>query len=1223
MAIFFLLARSTSVFGQTEKPYYSVFLVGDGGEPTIINSPQINTLRSQVEVAGKSSTVIFLGDNIYPTGMPSYDDDRRPEAEQIISGQLSAVKDVAGNVYVIPGNHDWEKGKKNGVYNNFFQEEFVEVFMDSMNVYLPDRGCPGPVEVSLTDELMLIIIDTQWILHPWAKPRKAEGCMVQTPYDVINLLEDALRRNVGKKIIIASHHPMFSYGIHGGATTVKDNIFPLTEANKHLYIPLPIIGSLYPIYRKYFGSLQDIANPLYKAFRDHMVDLLERYPNTMHVAGHEHNLQYSYKDSIHYIVSGSASKTTHVKKKGYAQFVQETIGFARLDFYKDGTVNVVFIDAHGNELYKKQLMKTIYKPPPTLADFVQNNDFADSIMNTQASERYLVDPSKFWLIGENYRDVWAAKIDVPVFDIGAQKGGLKILKRGGGMQTKSLRMQALDERQYVIRSIEKYADKVIPEEFRETFAADLIQDQVSSSNPYGAFAVPYLAEAAGIYHTNPKLYFIPDDPRFGTYRFDFANTLILFEERPAGNRRDVKSFGESKKIYSTLDMLDQLYKDNDNYVDQNWVLKSRIFDLYIGDWDRHDDQWRWASFKKGKGRMFRPIPRDRDNAFFVSEGLIMSLVKRKWALPKFQGFDYDLKDPAGFMFNARYFDRDFLSEMDAGDWKQAVDELLERMTDETIENAIGTWQKPIYDLTGEEVISKLKARRVKMDEFAMDYYYFLSENVNIRGSNKREYFRVQRLDDDTTRVRVWKSTDKDKKDKKIYDRRFLRSETKEIRLYGLKGQDEFKLEGDVKKGIKIRIIGGPGKDEIDDDSRVRGFSKKTIVYDKKKSTKLKLGKEGRDKTSNDPHVNLYNRKDFMYNFLAPLIFLNYNVDDGIFIGGGFLATVHGFRKDPYKSQHFLLGTIAPVTASFDFRYRGIFKDVIGKLDLKFNVLAQSPNYTSNFFGQGNDTQFDQNIDEIKNVETAIEYYRVRYKHYSVEGLLSQKLGNIFSMNFGGHWQAFITEDNYESEDRFILDYAENVTQDNSIFDWKTYAGVVFNAELDTRNNKVIPIRGLLWNLDLRGYTGLNNASKEFTRFMSDVSFYFTFKLPTKLTLAARVGGGHNFGESEYYQGQILSGPLHLRGFRKTRFYGDSKVFSNLELRFHAFRIRSSVLPMTLGLNAFYDIGRVRFRGLDSNTWHKGYGGGVWLAPFNATVLAFEIGSSVEETRFYFRLGFLF
>jgi len=286
LEIFFLLAGLSSVFGQTEKPYYSVFLVGDGGELSIINSPQLNTLRSQVEVAGKNSTVIFLGDNIYPTGMPSYDDKYRLEAEKIITGQLSAVKDVAGNVYVIPGNHDWEKGKKNGVYNNFFQEEFVEVFMDSMNVYLPDRGCPGPVEVPITDELMLIIIDSQWILHPWAKPRKAEGCMVQTPYDVINLLEDALRRYEGKKIIIASHHPMFSYGIHGGATTVKDNIFPLTAANKYLYIPLPIIGSLYPIYRKYFGSLQDIANPLYKAYRDHMVELLEQYPNTIHVAGH-------------------------------------------------------------------------------------------------------------------------------------------------------------------------------------------------------------------------------------------------------------------------------------------------------------------------------------------------------------------------------------------------------------------------------------------------------------------------------------------------------------------------------------------------------------------------------------------------------------------------------------------------------------------------------------------------------------------------------------------------------------------------------------------------------------------------------------------------------------------------------------------------------------------------------------------------------------------------
>ena len=129
-----LLADTTILVGQSLQPRYSVFLIGDAGEPSVINSPQINLLKSQLQQAGGNSTVIFRGDNIYPKGMPSYDDPYRETAEEIIIGQLSITKNTAGRVFIIPGNHDWGKGKKNGVYTNYLKEEFVENYMDSVNV---------------------------------------------------------------------------------------------------------------------------------------------------------------------------------------------------------------------------------------------------------------------------------------------------------------------------------------------------------------------------------------------------------------------------------------------------------------------------------------------------------------------------------------------------------------------------------------------------------------------------------------------------------------------------------------------------------------------------------------------------------------------------------------------------------------------------------------------------------------------------------------------------------------------------------------------------------------------------------------------------------------------------------------------------------------------------------------------------------------------------------
>ena len=141
--------------------------------------------------------------------------------------------------------------------------------------------------------------------------------------------------------------------------------------------------------------------------------------------------------------------------------------------------------------------------------------------------------------------------------------------------------------------------------------------------------------------------------------------------------------GYSYDIVTTSKFLEKLAKDNDNSVDQDFVLRSRLFDIWISDWDRHDDQWRWATFKSKKGDEFRPIPRDRDQAFFLNEGIIPKFYSRRWALPKFEGFDDDVNWPSGLSYNARYFDRFFLTEPNEEDWikfKQPIMNVLDAKT---------------------------------------------------------------------------------------------------------------------------------------------------------------------------------------------------------------------------------------------------------------------------------------------------------------------------------------------------------------------------------------------------------------------------------------------------------------------------------------------------------------------------------------------------------------
>ncbi|MDX1627991.1 MAG: metallophosphoesterase, partial [Fulvivirga sp.] len=704
LTVIFLL----SVLGLNaqEKPDYTVFLVGDGGKVSPDQIAVLDLLKDQLLEVGEKGAVVYLGDNIYPKGMPPVNSPGREDAEKYINSQINAVKHFEGRKFFIPGNHDWAQGRRIGFENLIRQEEFVESRLDSANVFLPSRGCPGPVEVSLNEEITLIILDTQWFLHNWDKPdEESGGCEYASELEILQALDQMIIRNAHKKVLVTSHHPMYTYGSHGGYSKTWSHFLP------------PVLGSIHPVFRKFIGSVQDNTHPRYRAMRNAMVEIFEKYPNLIHAAGHEHSLQYAYKDSIHYIVSGSAAKRTFVRLRGYAHFVESSNGFARLDYYSDGRVNLQLwkpkdLGDGGVMIFEKLLMTFPYVAPVTPEEFAGKVDLHDSLVEVAASNLYNATKFQQTLLGANYRDVWSTKIKVPLFDIGAEHGGLKIVQRGGGMQTKSLRLEAPDGKQYVLRSIEKYPENAVPEMLRNTFAVDLVQDQISAAHPYGAFVIPPMAEAVGIYHTNPQLVFIPDDPRFGVHRRDFANTLALYEERPAKDWSDADFFGNSPDIESTRKVLEELAEDNDNEVDQRFVLKSRLFDLIIGDWDRHDDQWRWSERdKSGKGKIYRPIPRDRDQAFFVNEGFFPEIWSRRWALPKFEGFDQEVDWTPGFMFNARYFDRSFLTDLSREEWLEVVEELQQKLTDEVIEAAIKQWPEEVYNQGGATIIDHIKAGR--------------------------------------------------------------------------------------------------------------------------------------------------------------------------------------------------------------------------------------------------------------------------------------------------------------------------------------------------------------------------------------------------------------------------------------------------------------------------------------------------------------------------------
>ena len=804
-------------------------------------------------------------------------------------------------------------------------------------------------------------------------------------------------------------------------------------------------------------------------------------------------------------------------------------------------------------------------------------------------------------MGANYRNEWLALVKAPIINLSTEKGGLKPVKLGGGKQSKTLRVEDPSGRQYSLRLIEKFiSSKTLPADLQSQAAEDLVADGVSASYPYAALSIPVLSEAAGVPYNKVKLVYIPDDPLLGEFKDDFKNRLAYFEER----------LPESvKKGEDSYDVAVKLKEDNDHNIDQRAVLRARILDLFIMDFDRHEDQWQWGSIDKDKGNTYFPIPRDRDQAFFTNQGLVPGIAKAPWVVPQLEGFKPKSKNIKRFNFAARNFDRFFLTELSEQDWKKEVDEFIPKMTDEVIEKAINAQPKEIRSMSGDKIISILKERRKYLAAEVMQYYRFLSEAVSISGSDKKELFEITRNDDGSVLVQVYKITKEGEQSTKMYDRTFDPAVTEELRLYSFDGEDKFLIKGNNNK-IKIRMIGGDGKDIFEN----TGSGGTNIVYDMK-SGENKLTGDLKNKMANDTIVNSYNRLDYKYNQTIPMIIGSYNSDDGVILGASVKFINQGFRKTPYKNMHEIGFAHALATKAFEFRYAAEYYGVFGrKTDLITYLDIKAP-YITNFFGYGDESIYD------KTKPGEYKYYRARYNTGDLAVLLRKRFSDKVMFTFGPAFQ-YYSMDSTDNLGRNIVTTIPGVDK-TTLFAKQSYLGGRYSFIVDTRNNKAIPYKGVHMRLTGRHLEGLNDNSYNFTQLNGDFTFHLSI-IERTLIFVDRVGGGHNFGDFEFYQAQYLGGEDNLRGYRKYRFAGRSKVFNNAELRWRVATFRTYLFPAYFGLFAFYDTGKLWEDGSDTSTgWLNGYGGGIWIAPLSRIVLNVSYTVSKEDKLPIVSLGWKF
>jgi Omp85 superfamily domain len=923
------------------------------------------------------------------------------------------------------------------------------------------------------------------------------------------------------------------------------------------------------------------------------------FPNLVHVAGHEHGLQL-IKDKQLQVISGAGAKSTNAAKRKHSLFADATQGYVTVDLlrtnetrftyytYKDSGTQVAFTYKKAYQNVKKE-EELSYKEITT--DSIEVSAYApyNDVGNLHRT-----------LLGENYREEWAAPTMLPVFKISKMNGGLTPLKRGGGHQTLSLRLKDKDGKEWVLRSIRKYPDVILPEQLRESFAKDIVYDAMTAQSPYAPLIVPVLATAVNVRHANPVIGYVAPDKQLGIYQKTFANSVCLFEEREPGGNSD-----------NTTKMLGELNKDNDNSVDSNSFFRARLLDLYLGDWDRHEDQWRWIDDKKGGGKKYTAVPRDRDQALYRGKGFFPTIAAQNGVAPFLRGFRPAFKLSNEFFINGKNLDNRFLNQLDHNQWMNATHDFTAALTDSVLETSLQKLPQAQYNIRHDELFDIMKKRRNNLAAASEKYFFFLNKIADIRVSDKNELIEISDAPDNGLLVVIHKISKERKIKEQLFSKTFLPSSTKEIRIFTGKGNDSVVINT-KQNSIKLRIVGGDGDKEYN----VVNAGKKIQVYEKESNASFEgMTDKLRKHLSNDSS-NLAIVPTNRYNLTVPFFLVGLNPDDGLLMGVNIKHTHQGFRKIPFASVQQLSLLHSFSTNAFRIGYKAEWLGTGSKPDLLLLAVAKAPDNTQNFFGLGNETVFNKTGNYKR-------FYRTRFAIYQADPALRWRGDKGSSFSIGPSYQ-FYHYNADENNGRFITNTSLIGSYDSStITRDKSHLGLVLNYTNDKRNNKILTAWGSYVNIRVQGYTGLNSYSKSFVQIIPEIALYKPLNAAQTIILAERIGGGISLGKTAFYQSLFLGGQENLLGYRQYRFAGLHSFYNNLELRIKIGDFANYILPGQFGFTSFFDIGRVWKQNDNSDKWHNGVGGGFYFAPAQLVVLQIVAGYSKEGWYPYFTMGFRF
>ena len=1198
----FILLCIFNVFAASVKSQtiiHSVFLWGNASPQSTAYLTLVESIKTEM-AATQPNSILVLGDI---TGEDKQD---KLDLEKLqVYQDLSHLKQT--KIYITGGDKDWDNSGKNGLENLKFIEKYFEKNLNLEKAFVPSDGCPGPKVIDINDSLIVVAINSQWFIHPFDKPTSPDtDCSTLSPADFYEELEDILEDHDDKNIIIMAHHPIYSSGQYNGQNL----------ALRHL---IPIYGSFDVSFHKNIGTSKDFAYSPYKQYIENMQKLLASHRSIIYVSSHEHHTEISKHGDNIFINTSASEKVMKASKDPAHLYLKNAATYTRLDYYDDGKVESIIYYLKNKSIQMDTVVvmssgceyslnvKTFNKAiNPCLNDtklseeirFEQLNMSMQSLSKDtvlRAGAEYTAGGFKRFWMGDLYRDEWVRPVTIPFLNLKSIGGGLMPYAKGGGLQTISLKFKDKNGEKYAFRPLNKSPEKSLTEGVKKTIYKDIVKDLIASQHPYGGLVASKLMDAAGILHAQPTLWVMPNDPALGIYREEFEGKIGTLEQKPKGKSKNYGGFAGADKIVKTSQMLKSLFKDSKNRVDKKAYAIARIFDIWVGDWDRHEDNWIWAKYEKKEGILYVPIPKDRDHIFSNWIGVIPRVATK--LSHSISNFEANFDNIAHLSYKSRYLDRQLGSELDKNDWLEACQHIQNVMTDKVIDEALATLPKAIYDLKGDIIKAKLQSRRADLMKGTMQYYKLIAKEVNIVGSNEKEQFNIVRNVDGSVTIKMFDIQTEEAI--LVFNRTFEPHDviasgsvaTEGVNLYGLSGKDIFTINGESNNGsIKIRIIGGDKKDEVKDASSAKLKHPKVEVFDSKNEDDILQSPN--IKVKKPTYEAKYNYESIQHSGLSPFPILRQSSGNKLGVGVDITYVKKGFNKPDFAQKYNIYALYYPQLKANRIELTYWERYIVGLSDLKIQqVYSTFYEEFPFYFGFGT-----RSINNEELLEQG--YYRTNFLTARTKVGLGRTLLQKSKLNFNLLYEYNNVKPNNKTNSIFLE------TNEKSIKDLgqSNFVGAEIEFNLDFRDKPNFTKIGSLLSIHSTTYQGIhsNNIMDKPTLFNnSEIVWaqYQTFNIGTELTLTGRTGLLGTFGSAPFFHQAVLGSNNYLRGYANNRFLDKYAAFYNLETRLHIGTFYTVLAPIRFGIFGFFDSGIVwGEQSYKSNKWNNARGLGMYIAP---------------------------